>query len=101
MGDDNQSMGTARRCFRIVIPAHKLRYGLGQISRECGTIRGRGKAYFCVNREGGEMLASLTSAPPKITDLSHDTSTERDQVAGGKPIYAASRISGSWSQGFR
>ena len=100
MGDDNQSMGAAACCGRVMVPADQLRYGLGQISRECGAIRGRGETYFRVDGEGGKLLIGLTSAPPKIADLSNDTGSERDQIAGGKPVLATSRISGNWSQGF-
>src|SRR5262245_29070047 len=95
--DDNQPMGAAAGCRSIVVPAHQLRDGLCEVSRERGASRRRGKADLCIDRERGEMLVGLTSAPPEIADLAHDASSKRDQIAGGQPILATSRIGRSWS----
>src|SRR5262245_58382062 len=99
--DDNQPMGAAAGCRGIVVAADQLGDGLGEVSREGGARRRRGKADLCIDREGGEMLVGLTSASPEIADLAYDASSKRDQIAGGEPILAASRIGRSRSQGFR
>lgn len=101
MGDENKSMRAALRCIRIMVAADQLRNCLCQITRKRGTIRRRGKTYFRIDGKGSEMLVGFTSASPKIADLSHDASTECDQITRGKPILAMSGISRSSSQGFR
>jgi Aldo/keto reductase family len=84
-----QPMRPPTGCRSIVITAGKGCDCLGQVAGECGAVSGRGEPDLGIDGQRGEVFVRLARAPPKITDLAHDTRTECHQIAGGQAILAA------------